>query len=97
MAEVWWRYCKKCKVVVPCDHPGAERWNWHWECKVFDRPGRPKGMSKTLDFASHRKAYHPMLATERITEKEAFRMLDSGRATTELTVTELLGREGRRR
>ena len=89
-----WRFCQLCMKVIPVD--SSKRWDWHADCTVFDRPGRPERLSRALDFASHRKAYHPMKAVKRISEAKALRMIEVGEATNDLSAIELLGREGRK-
>ena len=88
-----WLHCTKCNEVVPFVK-AYPRWDWHVDCKVFDRPGRPKGVSKTLDFASHRRAYHPLKAVKVIEEKLARLLLQTGKVTCPLTPVEWLALGG---
>jgi hypothetical protein len=75
----YWLHCAKCNLVVPYEKFGYD-FDWHKDCKVFDRYGRPKGMSKKLDYASHPRAYAPMKATSLIKESAARFLLARGRA-----------------
>jgi len=91
----YWLHCRRCQEVVPHGMAGDERWDWHVDCTVYDRPGRPSNTPKSLDFASHRKAYHPLKAVRRISDGQARTLLALGSVTTPLGPTEMLALEGR--